>query len=92
MKIVLNRCYGGFSLSKHAKDYINFDTNKFDEDYRTSAKLIEFMEQYGEEFGGESHSKLRIVEIPDEATDWEINDYDGYESIIYVIDGKLKHI
>ncbi len=92
MKIVLNRCYGGFSLSKHAKDYINFDTNKFDEDYRTSAKLIEFMERYGEEYGGDSHSKLRIVEIPDEATDWEINDYDGYESIIYVIDGKLKHI
>ena len=44
MKIVLNRCYGGFSLSKHAKDYINFNTNKFDEDYRTSAKLIEFMD------------------------------------------------
>ena len=37
-------------------------------------------------------AKLKVVEIPEEATDWEINEYDGLESITYVVDGKLHHI
>jgi len=30
-----------------------------------------------------------IATIPDEATDWSIWDYDGLETIIYVLDGRL---
>jgi hypothetical protein len=37
-------------------------------------------------------AKLKVVEIPEEATDWELNEYDGLESITYVVDGKLHHI
>lgn len=35
---------------------------------------------------------LMVVEIPDNATDWELDEYDGLESIIYVADGKIHHI
>ena len=35
---------------------------------------------------------LVILDIPDEATDWMIVDYDGAERIIYVLDGKLHEI
>lgn len=37
-------------------------------------------------------SKLEVVSIPNEVTDYEINEYDGMESIICVIDGKLYHL
>lgn len=41
-----------------------------------------------------SHPKscFRVVEIPEEATDWELFPDDGPEGIIAVIDGKLKFI
>jgi redox-sensitive bicupin YhaK (pirin superfamily) len=35
--------------------------------------------------------RLRLVEIPDTMTDWEKNDYDGIETITYVVDGKIYH-
>lgn len=35
--------------------------------------------------------RLEVVEIPEEATDWEIDEYDGQESITYVVDGKIYH-
>jgi len=34
---------------------------------------------------------VQVVEIPDTTTDWEINNYDGMESVIYVVDGLLHH-
>ena len=34
-------------------------------------------------------ANLRIVEIPDDYTDYYINEYDGAETLIYVKDGKL---
>ena len=37
-------------------------------------------------------SKLEVVSIPNEVTDYEINECDGMESIICVADGKLYHL
>ena len=89
MKIVINRCYGVFSLSKEAKA----DLGVFDEDEvtRTDANLIFILEVEGTDYVSGRYSELKVVEIPDEATDWEIQDYDGFEMIIYVLDGKLYH-
>lgn len=39
------------------------------------------------DFGRLEH--LIVVEIPDESTDYYIEDYDGVESVIYVVDGKI---
>jgi hypothetical protein len=33
-----------------------------------------------------------VVEIPNEATDYEILEYDGLEEVVCVIDGKLHWI
>ena len=87
MKIVLNKCYGGFGLDEELAEKYGIDEWSVD---RSDAKLIELVEKYGEDAGG-SHSELEIVEIPDEATDWEIDEYDGFESVIYVVDGKIHH-
>ena len=87
MKIVLNKCYGGFGLDDELAEKYELDEWSVD---RTDEKLIELVEKYGEDAEG-AHAKLKVVEIPDEATDWEIDEYDGYESVIYVVDGKIYH-
>lgn len=88
MKIVINACYGGFSLPKEFCNLYGFST--YDDIERTDSRLIDFVESKGGCI--REHCAYLIIEaIPDEATDWEINEYDGYESIIYVLDGKIHH-
>lgn len=89
MKIVLNECFGGFEVSQQAIDLYGIEEN--DEDVlRTDERLIKAIEDRGTRWASTEFSKLIIVEIPDEATDWKIFDYDGVESLICVVDGKIK--
>lgn len=94
MKIVINRCYGGFSLSNkvmrhlgfEADDYgyvenssFNIDDNNY-QAYRTHPALIDAIETIGLEESSGTYSELRIINIPDDM-DWYIEDYDGLESV-----------
>lgn len=87
MKIVINSCYGGFSLSTAAMKACGAKFTH-DEDQRTNPILIEMVERDAKAASGRC-AKLRVVEIPDNATDWEFHEYDGLESITYVVDGIL---
>ena len=87
MKIVVNKCYGGFSLSKTGIKLLDLEDD-FGVD-RTNERLIELVEANAPVSG--RYANLAVVKIPDEATDWEINEYDGFESITYVLNGKLHH-
>ena len=91
MKIVLNKCYGGFSISDECAEKIC--VNKYDtsEEVRTNLALITAVLENPRLASG-MFSALRVVTIPDEATDYEIDEYDGHERITYVLDGKLHHI
>lgn len=89
MKFVLNKCFGGPSISDWAKKELNLNSNYGVE--WDSPELINLIEQYGSEKVSGSCAKLKVVEIPDNATDWEFDEYDGIESIIYVVDGKIYH-
>ena len=90
MKIVINSCYGGFGLSEVALLRLGCENSFEYDDRRTDPALVSVVEGLGRLASGYL-SRLHVVEIPDEATDWELNDYDGVESVTYVIDGKLKH-
>ena len=91
MKIVINECYGGFGISDAARKLLRSKKYKYDwEIKRDDPKLIDLIEKKGSEFVSDQYACLAIADIPEEATDYKINDYDGYESIIYVIDGKIK--
>lgn len=83
MKIVINKHYGGFSLSAKAeKEYcerkgINpVDFNHW-EVSRNDPILIDIVEKMGKE-AGTKFSELKIVNIPDDV-DWIIEEYDGME-------------
>lgn len=87
MQIVLNKCFGGFCLSSSAVEALGLES-RYDEVDRTDYRLINLVER-GVASG--PYARLVVVEIPDECTDYEINEYDGAESVTYVLNGKLYH-
>ena len=84
MKIVINDCYGGFGLSKEAEElYIqkkNISGPLRGDILRNDSVLVEVVETLGDKASG-IYSKLKVVEIPDDVTDWRIEEYDGWEHI-----------
>ena len=86
MKIVINVDYGGFSLPKEFCKKYGMD--RFDDIERTDERLVKFVESHKNGVKIQ-YGKLVVEEIPDTATDYMIFEYDGAESVYYVLDGKI---
>lgn len=97
MKVVYNVDFGGFSLSPDAVEYIRSKDSKAIKEYdddgrdieRTNPYLIEYIERFGAESANGRHADLKVVNLPDNCTDYRIDEYDGLETIYYVVDGKI---
>lgn len=76
-KILVNTSFGGFALKDEYKDYVG----------REDEKLIALVEQSVDI--GDNYAEIGIAEIPDNATDYVIEEYDGKETVLYVVDGKI---
>ena len=85
-KIVINSCYGAFSVSKAACEELGMKWDGsgflFDLDQRTDPALVACVEKLGEAANG-ADAKLTVVEIPD-YVEWEISDYHGIETVVEV--------
>lgn len=81
MKIVINRSWGGFRLPSELSHLDNGDWRNY-KPVRTNTELVKWAETHT--------SDLVVVDIPDTATDWVLNEYDGMETVYYVVDGKIK--
>lgn len=82
MKVVINTCYGGYSLSEEAYEELGLKWDGFGfayEDDRTNPKLIATVEKLGDK-ASDSGSDLKVVEIPDDV-DWYIEEHAGTEWI-----------
>jgi hypothetical protein len=67
-------------LGEVVNEIPNDDTYWYDGDLeRNDPILIRVVEEMGEE-ANDKYAELEIVEIPDDV-EWQIDDYDGYESI-----------
>lgn len=88
MFIVINKCYGGFQLPQEFCSMHGLSCYALIE--RTDPRLVEFVQSHGGKVV-DAWSTLVTVEIPDTATDWVLNEYDGMESVIYVLDGKIRY-
>ena len=91
MKVVINACFGGFSVSENFfKEYnIPYKKSKWGSvyptteiDYRTDPRLIEYIEKHGSEKASGSCAHLIVEEVP-KGTAFMIDEYDGNESIMY---------
>lgn len=85
MKLVVNKCFGGFSLSEEALDRLAkikghpcSDVDFFWGD-RSDPDLVQVVEELGDAANG-ADAKLRIVDIPDNI-EYDIAEYDGIETI-----------
>ena len=76
VKIVINRCYGGFGLSEKAMKFLGIGS-EWPDIARNDPKLVECVEKLGEE-ANDTCAELKVVEIPDDVN-WEIGEYDGLE-------------
>lgn len=86
MKYVINNEFGGFEVPTILIKENNWDRKYiYSEEIRTDIKLIEWVENHPDD-------ELAIVDIPEEATDFMVNDYDGKETVYAVINGKIKEI
>ena len=91
IRIVLNRCYGMFSLSEAALSLLEPDIDYSEHENRTDERLLYAIELLGPNASGRN-AELSIFEYPEEVTDYEISDYDGYETLTYIVNGKIYHI
>jgi len=81
-KIVINVCYGGFSLSEEAYKFLGLEWDRYGYAYdknRDNPELIQCIENLGKKANGRC-AELKIVEIPEDV-DYEIQEYDGSEWI-----------
>jgi hypothetical protein len=86
VKVVINVCYGGASLSDKAMALLkeraparDWDFYNIPLDRRTDPELVRVVEELGGAADG-AHAKLKVVEIPD-GVEFDIDEYDGIESI-----------
>jgi len=85
MKVVINDCYGGFSLSKEGDArYAEIKGIVLSKDFysridieRDDPALVQLVEENKDKYEG-SYASLKVVEIPDDV-EWEIEEYDGKE-------------
>lgn len=89
MVFVLNKCYGGFSLSPFAVERLGVDNEYADLDSLQIDALAALITEYGSEKCSGRSAKLKVVEVPDTITDSIIEEYDGIEVLTYVLDGKI---
>lgn len=85
MKLVINRCFGGFSLSPLAQEALAQkkgratapqDQRPLD---RADKDLVEIVEELGSLADG-GYAELEVIEIPD-GVNYTIEKYDGIESV-----------
>lgn len=82
MEIVVNRCYGGFQLSRKAYEFLGLEWDGYGYAYsddRTNPKLVDCVLTLGPEASG-FYAQLVVVYVPDDV-EWEIRDYDGIETV-----------
>ena len=80
MKVVINKCYGGFGLSEVAITRYRNETGLDCNDYlidRSDKVLVSIVEELGEDSWG-GFAELEVIEIPDDVK-FQIEEYDGNE-------------
>ena len=85
MKVVINTTYGGFHLSTKAQKLLRLDDPfaiKDNIEARSDPKLVKAVESLGAEAG----AYLKVINIPDDAINPYLCEYDGLE---WIAEGRI---
>ena len=82
MKVVINISYGAITDATQAR--------RFDPDFIEAVETGRFSGNTSVRLG--YAETLKVVEIPDTATDYQLVEYDGCEGVIYVDGGKIHYV
>lgn len=92
MKIVINVAYGGFDVPEEFAIRYSEEYHYNNDLMRVDTDLIQWIEEHNGEYRPRHGTRLIIKEIPNDSTDWIVEEYDGLESILYVVNGKIKRL
>ena len=82
-KIVINIEYGAFHVPQELIKAYGWNKNYiYSDEIRTDPALIEWVEKNPDD-------ELAIVYIPDNATEYYIEEYDGFETVLALINDKF---
>ena len=85
IEVLLNDCYGGWSMSKKANKLYTLRKTENSRKYlrkRSDPILIQIYKELGDEFDGGKHSKTSIEKIPKKYEKYYIiSEYDGLETV-----------
>ena len=94
MKVAINRCWGGFGVSKAVfkelgiewdgygsltNEELGVDSDNY-EAYRADPRFVAAIEKVGCKKASGDYAEIEIVSIPDDV-DWYIHEYDGQERV-----------
>jgi hypothetical protein len=83
MKVVINRCFGGFGISDTALARYNELADTKLETYHGMDRADPLLVQVVVELGAEANdfaADLKVVDIPDDVK-WYVHEYDGLEAV-----------
>ena len=96
MKVILNRSYGAFEVSKDFCEYYNIPYDDWgrlivpkEDIARTDARLIEYVENFGGNKASGWGSALNLFDVP-AGKQYRIREHDGYEWLEYPEDIKWE--
>ena len=94
-KVVVNKCYGGFSVSQAAAILIGEPLDEYGEGWgyhtgmeRHDPRLVAAVEKLGSDQASGSMARLKIEDI--EGNQYRISEYDGYENVITPENNKTR--
>lgn len=82
--LAVNRNWGSFHVPAEVAIAIGCDRYDNSDEVRCDPVLIDWIRNHPDE-------NLKVARIPDWTTDFRVLDYDGMESVICCVDGKLVY-
>lgn len=85
-KIVINAEYGAFHAPQELIETYGWNKNYiYSDEIRSDPALVEWVEKNPD-------NELAIVYLPDNATTYHIEEYDGLETVLAVINNKIVEL
>lgn len=84
MKMVISVSFEGFRIPQEVWEMVKSTKCEHPDDIRTDPRLIDWVLHNPDQC-----DSLIVVEVPDGYTDYYIEEYDGWESLLYVLNGKI---